>query len=100
MGTHTDPIAQRPLTLDQHIPIDDGVQRTVRIQYVPGRLQVFMDKLQDPLLTVEVDLQASGYLDPNGDAWMGFTASTGHQVSEDHDILRWSYCSKVGCEAY
>jgi hypothetical protein len=67
----------------------DGNVHTVRIDYTPGSMRVFLDDLVNPSLTVDVDLQdAVGLSD--GMAWIGFTAATGGAY-ENHDILSWSY---------
>ena len=69
--------------------LSDGNVHTVRISYTPGTLQVFLDDLSNPILSVPADLGAILYLD-HGHAWLGFTAATGG-AAENHDILNWSY---------
>lgn len=90
------PMARTSLLQTQQIPINDGLQHTVRVVYANRHLRVFLDGIARPLVEVDVDFQAEGFLDPEGLAWMGFTGSTG-LASENHDILRWRYCHKVGC---
>ncbi|MCB0211917.1 MAG: hypothetical protein KDJ52_21430 [Anaerolineae bacterium] len=75
--------------------ISDGEIHTVKIVYIPGTIEIFMDNLATPVLTVPVDLATNLNLD-NGQAWVGFTASTG-AAWENHDILNWTFNgAKVG----
>ena len=69
--------------------VRDGNVHTVRIDYIPGTLSVFLDDLANPALTVSLDLAATLSFD-NGRAWVGFTAATG-AWTENHDILNWSF---------
>ncbi len=64
---------------------------TAEIVYAPGRLQVFLDDLEKPLLTVNVDLAEAMDLD-RGRAWVGFTAATGAD-DYNQDVLSWSFAS-------
>lgn len=66
-----------------------GNLHTARIAYTPGTLSVFIDDLEQPVLTVRVDLDTLLELD-NGKAWVGITAGTGGSY-ENHDILSWSF---------
>jgi hypothetical protein len=59
---------------------------TARVIYQPPVLTVFLDGKR--VLSTAVDL--STVLNPDGSAWIGFTASTGGGY-ENHDILRWSF---------
>ena len=71
--------------------LQDGDVHTARILYRPnGTLVVYVDDLQTPALTVQVDLSTALALD-SGKAFVGFTAATGEGV-ENHDVLDWSYC--------
>jgi hypothetical protein len=70
------------------VDLKDGDMHTVRIHYVPPVLSVYLDNPNQPVLTVAVDL--SPVLDEAGDAYVGFTASTGGGY-ENHDILSWSF---------
>jgi hypothetical protein len=69
--------------------LSDGNVHTARIAYAPGTLQVYLDDLQNPVLTAPADIGALLNLD-HGHAWVGFTAATGGAF-ENHDILNWSY---------
>ena len=62
--------------------------RTVRIDYVPGQMEVYIDDLTTPRITAPIDLNTLGL--NAGKAWVGFTASTGG-ATEIHDILTWSF---------
>ena len=70
------------------IELKDRRPHTVRIRFAPPVLSVFLDEVAEPVLEAEVDL--SIVLDPQGSAWVGFTASTGGGY-ENHDILNWSF---------
>jgi hypothetical protein len=66
----------------------DGAVHGVSINYTPGTLQVFMDNLTNPVLTIpNLNLSSLLSLD-NGSAWLGFTAGTG-AAFENHDIFNW-----------
>jgi hypothetical protein len=67
----------------------DGKVHTARVRYMPGHLQVFLDDLEKPMLTVDVKLEDFVSFDDDL-AWVGFTASTGAD-SENHDILSWAF---------
>src|SRR5262249_41698078 len=54
----------------------------------PPVLSVYLDNPSKPVLTTAVDL--SLVADPQGAAWIGFTASTGSGY-ENHDILSWVF---------
>ena len=71
--------------------IKDGELHHVRVVYVPGRLDVFVDDMTTPALAVPVDLSSLLELD-NGTAFAGFTAATGGIV-EGHQIESWRLCS-------
>lgn len=64
---------------------------TAEIVYKPGRLQVFLDDLENPLFTVNVDMAVAMNLD-QGRAWVGFTAATGADYY-NQDVLSWSFAS-------
>ena len=78
--------------------IDDGNVHTVKIEYIPGTMRIFMDDLTNPDLIVSMDLAALVSLD-DGEAWVGFTAATGSGGQENHDILSWSLCTGTGLAA-
>ncbi|SPF36257.1 exported hypothetical protein [Candidatus Sulfopaludibacter sp. SbA4] len=70
------------------VPLKDRKVHTARILFQPPVLSVFLDRSTAPVLEAVVDL--SIVLDPQGSAWVGFTASTGAGY-ENHDILNWSF---------
>jgi Legume lectin domain len=67
---------------------------TIRIVYAPGNLQVFLDDLENPLMTVYVNLARVMDLD-NGRAWVGFTAASGADW-QNHDLVSWTFGSSAG----
>lgn len=68
---------------------ENGNVYDVKINYVPGTLNVFVDNFSSPALTVGVNIGSElGLLD--GKAWIGFTAGTGEGY-ENQDILSWSF---------
>ena len=64
---------------------------TAEIIYVPGKLQVFLDDLENPLISVAIDVAAAVNLD-HGKAWIGFTAATGTDYY-NQDVLSWFFAS-------
>jgi hypothetical protein len=68
------------------VRLRDGKAHTARITFRPPMLAVFLDGSK--VLEAPVDL--SIVLDPQGSAWVGFTASTGGG-HENHDILNWTF---------
>lgn len=95
--------------LTPRIRMSDGQQHTLRILYVPGTLEVFLDDLTTPLLSVPYDFGTGGNLLtgpavgglnlPNGSAFVGFTATTGaNNLNERVDIHRWSWSSSAGVD--
>jgi hypothetical protein len=78
------------LGLTANVPdMSDGEVHTIRIEYVPGNLAIYMDDLALPVLVVKVHLDQELGLD-NGQAWVGFTAGT-WDAFENHDILNWAF---------
>lgn len=71
-----------------NIRLKDQKVHTARISFRPPVLAVFLDGGRAPVLEAPVDL--SLVVDPEGSAWVGFTASTGGGY-ENHDILNWSF---------
>jgi hypothetical protein len=69
----------------------DQKVHTVKIVYVPGNLQVFLDDLENPLMTVYVNVAKVMNLD-QGRAWVGFTAATGDEYY-NQDVLSWSFAT-------
>ena len=73
------------------VVFSDGRIHTVRIVYIPGNLQVFLDDLENPLMTVYVNLARVMDLD-DGRAWVGFTAASGADW-QNHDLVSWVFDS-------
>jgi len=73
------------------VVFSDGQTHAVRIIYVPGNLQVFLDDLENPRMTVRVNLAKVMNLD-NGRAWVGFTAASGADW-QNHDLISWAFDS-------
>lgn len=53
-----------------------GLRHTARVYYAPGRLEVYLDDMQDPAVVVNVAIDSLLRLS-EGKCWMGFTAATG-----------------------
>lgn len=73
--------------------LDDAVVHTVRVRYVPGTMEIYLDGSATPNLTVSVNFSnidgaGGSILDADGRAWIGFTAATGW-AWETHDIVSW-----------
>jgi len=64
----------------------DGRPHTARMRYSPGRMDVYLDDLDTPALTVRLNLATTLKL-TDGEAWIGLTAATGNRV-EQHEV--WS----------
>jgi hypothetical protein len=78
---------------NKQVVYSDGAVHTVRILYVPGNLQVFLDDLENPLMTVFVNLARVMDLD-DGRAWVGFTAASGADW-QNHDLVSWAFSSST-----
>jgi hypothetical protein len=93
--------------------IDDGQWHTARVVYIPGtstaapgRMFLYIDDMQSFVLTAPIRLTREGacgtsvtdkcVLDPYGNAFLGFTASTGGK-GQNHDISKWLFCDEPGC---
>ena len=83
------------------IDMSDGNVHTMRINYSPGTLDVYLDDMTTPVLSVTYDLTAGGTYSGGGsagglslingtDAYVGFTAATGG-CTENHDVLSWEF---------
>ncbi|MBK1881861.1 discoidin domain-containing protein [Luteolibacter pohnpeiensis] len=59
----------------------------VRVTYVPGDLDVYIDGIQ-VVTDLNITLEACGAVS-DGKAWVGFTARTGG-VAESHDVTSWT----------
>ncbi|TDJ70863.1 MAG: hypothetical protein E2O39_09345 [Planctomycetota bacterium] len=98
IGSYSPSLATTDLSAGQH---------TVRISYVPGLLQVYIDDLVTPVIAVPYDFGTGGtYLNsglPAGGlnliggsmAFVGFTAGNGGSF-ENHDVVSWSFTSGGG----
>jgi len=59
-----------------------------------GTLAVYIDDADTPALVVPVPRPLTSVLDAShGRAWVGFTASTGSDIWQTHDILAWTFRS-------
>jgi hypothetical protein len=104
-------------TVPAPIYIGDGNPHTVTIRYIApttagvclpgatagsagcGTLSITLDTLTTPVLSVPFNLsylgiQNQGAVDPNDDAYVGFTGATG-AAWQDQDILNWSFSGIV-----
>jgi len=108
-NSHTTQLAGTPA-----IPvINDGNWHSARVVYIPGttvsapgRLFLYIDDMQSFVLTSPVRLTRSGacgfantdrcVLDTFGNAFMGFTASSG-DTGQNHDVSKWLFCDEPGC---
>ena len=82
------------------------------IKEFPGEVQVFIDDMDRYVFQVAVeDRDMAKILDTDGNAYIGFTASTGSkgfaragydpsEVHQTHDILSWNFCNNPGCVPY
>ncbi|HGY92642.1 MAG TPA: hypothetical protein ENK43_15850 [Planctomycetes bacterium] len=87
------------------VNMSDGASHTMRVLYVPGTLDIFLDNLTAPVLSVPYDfttggnflnngLSVAGLNLPSAAAHVGFTATTGAgTLTETVDILSWSWIS-------
>ncbi len=57
-----------------------------------GTLKVYVNDMHRPLLITPIKLDALLRLD-SGRAWVGFTAATGDERWQTHDILTWTFTS-------
>jgi hypothetical protein len=71
--------------------LSDGAIHTVKIEYIPGNMKIYLDNLTNPVLMVPIDLSAIINLDA-GKAYVGFGGYTGWAY-ENHDILSWQWRS-------
>ena len=68
---------------------NDTQSHSVKIIYVPGLLQIFLDDMTAPVLEVDVNLTDYIQMD-DGKAYVGFTSSTGLTWGwAAHDVLNW-----------
>lgn len=62
---------------------------TAKILYSGGQLKVYLNDLNNPVLTVNINLATTLNLD-NGKAYVGFTSATGNSY-ENHFLLNWTF---------
>jgi len=70
------------------VGLKDGKVHNARILFQPPVLSVFLDSSAAPVVETVVDLSIA--TDPEGRAWVGFTAATAGGW-QNHDILSWSF---------
>ncbi len=83
------------------IRISDRAAHLVLITYVPGDLSIYVDDLDEPVLTVDIDLAETLALDGTA-AYVGFGASSGPHsyrgattyTISGHKILGWEFSSQ------
>lgn len=80
------PPARLAVVPQLHVKMKDHKPHGVRIVFKPPILTVSLDGVE--VLSAPVDL--SLVADPSGQAYVGFTASTGDGY-QDHDIISWSF---------
>jgi hypothetical protein len=73
---------------DLGFDLKDSRIHKVKISYQTGTLDVFVDNMRNPILTVRIDIARSIDLD-EGRAWVGISGATGEDYA-NHDILKWS----------
>lgn len=79
------------------VPADfaDNTIRTARIVYSPGTMDIYLDNLVTPVLSVAVNLSTLLNLN-SGQAFVGFTAGTGAAINvERHEIVSWEFGSTI-----
>ncbi|MBL8764122.1 MAG: hypothetical protein JNM07_07625 [Phycisphaerae bacterium] len=76
---------------------NDDRPHTVIIDYTPGTLSVYFDRADQPVVTVELDLESTVEL-RDGKAFVGLVASTSDS-RQNHDILTWSLTGTQGGRA-
>ncbi|CAM9141429.1 unnamed protein product [Choristocarpus tenellus] len=57
-----------------------------------GLMSVYVDDLSEPTMTIPLNLEATLKLN-HGTAYVGFTASTGIDTYQVHDLLEWKFTS-------
>lgn len=55
-----------------------------------GLLYVYVDEMIEPRLVLPLNLEATLKLD-QGRAWVGFTAATGDETWQSHDLISWVF---------
>ncbi|MBI2925514.1 MAG: PQQ-binding-like beta-propeller repeat protein [Verrucomicrobia bacterium] len=69
----------------------DGQPHRIHVTYAQNTLNLILEPFASPLLSLVVFFDSLFPLD-DGQAWIGFTASTGSSA-ETHDILNWTFSS-------
>ncbi len=85
------------------IPLSNGQVHTLRVRYVPGTIEVFVNGSATPAITRPYSLQTGGQYANNtpapganmgnGTAFVGFCSATGNGFTELCEILSWSWTS-------
>jgi hypothetical protein len=78
--------------VDTLVDFADGSRHTARVEYIagaPGTLNVYLDDLVTPVLSISLDLASTINLN-SGSAWVGITAGTGGLFS-NHDLITWDF---------
>jgi hypothetical protein len=80
--------------------LSDGPIHTVRLRYLNGFMDVFLDGLATPVLHTAVNLSALLSLDNStsnpGMAWIGVTSSTGGPADREAHVLdAWSFSNTI-----
>jgi hypothetical protein len=71
------------------VNLSGGEIQHCRLEYEPGQMRIYLNDMDQPLVTAPVLL--SSLLDlPIGTAWVGFTAATASSW-ENHELLYWSF---------
>jgi hypothetical protein len=73
--------------------LSDNQPHKAKVSYIHGQLNVFVDNMLTPALTVSVNLEDVLSL-TDGHAFLGFTGATGG-LFEIYDILSWSFASEA-----
>ncbi len=67
--------------------LSDNNIHTCKIVYIPGKMDIFLDDILDPVLSVSIDIPETIDLD-SGQAWLGFTSATGGDY-QNNDLISW-----------
>ncbi|HTF91013.1 MAG TPA: L-type lectin-domain containing protein [Planctomycetota bacterium] len=93
------------------INMSNGAVHVMRINYVPGTLDVFLDNMLTPVLSVPWDFNSGGTWVVSGtpvggmnliggsSAYIGFSSATGG-AWENHDVLSWDWSSCPAAVVY
>jgi hypothetical protein len=83
--------------------LSDGQVHTLRVRYVPGTIEVFVDGAASPAISRAYSLQTGGLYANNtaapganmvnGTAYVGFCSATGSGFTETCEILSWTWTS-------